>query len=474
MGRKALMAAAAAALTLAGVLAAPVMVGVRTEEKIRQDIDQLERDKTSTVSARLEQYDRGWFASSARVLYSVPLGDQLARLAVDYRVNQLPIPFQRWTRTDYTVTPVDAAGKPLGDPLPLTAYSIKNFLGGLDTFVDSAELNWREVDGSALTLNGLNAEFHSEDGKPMQYRASVGGLTLRAPLPEGRQLAMLAGKLTAEGRSSPAFAASDVWQMEASQRLDSLEIQINGQSMARFGKLSMDAALQDKGALMDALYHSRIGEGQLGAAGQAVSISDLRLDFSLINLDKQGYADWQTRTRQLYSVYGQDQQALAQGQLDGLMQSAPRLLAASPAFRLDQLSFTTANGALHASMELRFDGSGLQAASVVSAGLPALMRDRLAGRAALQLDKRLLTQAAAMAGEGASAAAMTQAVESGMQQAVRQGWVNDGGDKISTDASFSRDGASINGHPMPDMARLLRGTASTVAAEPALPAASNN
>jgi hypothetical protein len=128
-----LVALTAAGLVLGWVLLLPGIVGVRTEDKIRNDIDSLQQNKLMPWTVKVDHYDRGWFGSSARVSYSVPVAGQLLRFAVDYKVNQFAVPLQRWARTDYTITPLDATGNGSGSPLPIEAWSIKTFWGRTDT-----------------------------------------------------------------------------------------------------------------------------------------------------------------------------------------------------------------------------------------------------------------------------------------------------------------------------------------------------
>jgi hypothetical protein len=66
----------------------------------------------------LQQFDRGWFTSTAKVQLKLPIGGQLEVMQLDYKINQLPLPFMRWSRTDIS-SPLDEQGKP-GLPLPLT------------------------------------------------------------------------------------------------------------------------------------------------------------------------------------------------------------------------------------------------------------------------------------------------------------------------------------------------------------------
>jgi uncharacterized protein YdgA (DUF945 family) len=73
------------------------------------------------------------------------------------------------------------------------------------------------------------------------------------------------------------------------------------------------------------------------------------MDFSYANINKQGYADWQSRINQLYASSGNaDALAMQQASAQALLDSAASLLGSSPAFRIDQFGFQTDKGGLQA------------------------------------------------------------------------------------------------------------------------------
>jgi hypothetical protein len=55
----------------------------------------------------LQQFDRGWFTSTAKVQLKLPIGGQVQVMQLDYKIKQLPLPFIRWSRTDISFTPLD-------------------------------------------------------------------------------------------------------------------------------------------------------------------------------------------------------------------------------------------------------------------------------------------------------------------------------------------------------------------------------
>ncbi|QBJ79720.1 DUF945 family protein [Aquitalea sp. USM4] len=469
-----LAALAATGLVLGWVLVLPGIVGVRTEDKIRNDIDSLQQNKLMPWTVKVDHYDRGWFGSSARVSYSLPLAGQTLRFAVDYKVNQFAIPLQRWARTDYTITPLDASGNNSGNPLAIEAWSIKTFFGRTDTTLKADELHWASPDGNALDLRKLLATIQTEDGKPMQYRMNMAGATLRVAVPTGAGgvVQLVLGNLQADGHQAAMASVKDSWQMDAQQKLESMELLVDNNSVLRLNGLSLDAAMQDKGSLVDMLYHSRAEKGQLGPINHAFAIKDARMDFSYANINKQGYADWQSKANQLYANPGNtDALAMQQASAQALLDSASSLLASSPAFRIDQFGFQTDKGGLHGSLELRFDGNGMLTGVQTAQSILPLLRDRLSGRAAMQLDRGLLNELAGQAAGSADTARTAQMMDASISSAVQQGWLSDNGQRLSADFSFNRDGAVLNGHPLPSMAGLLGGNPAATAPQAAAPAA---
>ena len=460
-----LVALAATAVILGWVLVLPGIVGVRTEEKIRNDIDSLQQNKLMPWTVKVERYDRGWFGSSARVSYSVPVAGQLLRFAVDYKVNQFAVPLQRWARTDYTITPLDAAGNASRSPLAIEAWSIKTFWGRTDTTLQADALHWASPDGNALELRKLLASINTEDGHPMQYQLKLGAATLRAALPAGGSVVQVQlDNLQADGHQAAMASVKDSWQMDGQQKLESMAVLVDNNSVLRLNGLSLDAAMQDKGSLVDMLYHSRAEKGQVGPINHAFALKDVRMDFSYVNINKQGYADWQSKSSQLYANAGNlHETAMQQVAVQALLSSASSLLASSPSFRIDQFGFQTDKGGLRGNLELHFDGNGMATGELTAQSILPLLRDRLSGKASMQLERGLLNDMAAQAGGAADTARTAQMMDAGINSAVQQGWLNDKGQRLSADFSFNRDGALLNGHPLPSMAGLMGGDATAVA-----------
>jgi uncharacterized protein YdgA (DUF945 family) len=472
MQTKKVVVLATSVVVLGWVLVVPGLVGVRSEEKIRQDIDKLQQSTLLPLTVKVDAYDRGWFSSSARVSYSLPLAGQVLRFAVDYQVNQFAIPFLRWARTDYTITPLNANGVASGAALALEAYSIKTFLGRIDTTLKATDLQWNSADGNAVGMRNLLANISTEEGKPLQYKLSLAAISVRSPLPAGAgsELQLVANNLQAEGHSAQATTAKDNWQMDSQQKLEALEVSLDKTSLARLNGLGFDATIQDKGSTVDMTYHSRAEKGQFGPINHALAVKEVSIDFSYLNINKQGYADWQHKINQFYaSAGGVSNPALEQAAGEAMLKSASSLLVSSPAIRIDQFGFQTDKGGLHSSMELRFDGNGMPAGELAVQNIQSLLHERLSGKANLQLDRALLSDLVAQMSGTAANAQSAQMLEAGIHSAVQQGWLSDKGQRLSADFSFNRDGASLNGHPLPAMAGLL-GT-ETPAEAPAAPLA---
>jgi hypothetical protein len=96
--------AALLGLAVAGWCAiAPGIVGMRYEEKMRSDFATM-GNKAGGSMLSLQQFDRGWFTSTAKVQLKLPIGGQVQVMQLDYKIKQLPLPFMRWSRTDISFT----------------------------------------------------------------------------------------------------------------------------------------------------------------------------------------------------------------------------------------------------------------------------------------------------------------------------------------------------------------------------------
>jgi Fe-S cluster assembly iron-binding protein IscA len=129
-------------------------------------------------------------------------------------------------------------------------------------------------------------------------------------------LQLVLGNLQADGHQAAMASVKDSWQMDAQQKLESMEVLVDNNSVLRLNGLSLDAAMQDKGSLVDMRYHSRAEKGQLGRSTMPLP-SGMRMDFSYANINKQGYADWQSRINQLYASSGNADARHAAGQRTG-------------------------------------------------------------------------------------------------------------------------------------------------------------
>jgi hypothetical protein len=130
----------------------------------------------------LQQFDRGWFTSTAKVQLKLPIGGQVQVMQLDYKIKQLPLPFMRWSRTDISFTPLDEQGKP-GLPLPLTLESIRKTDGSNDS----------HLAGHDVIVNNAAGTFtFSIEGKPTPGRESRSATTSHCPPSAFRQSAVAA------------------------------------------------------------------------------------------------------------------------------------------------------------------------------------------------------------------------------------------------------------------------------------------
>ncbi|SCK09569.1 DUF945 family protein [Vogesella sp. LIG4] len=466
------MKGVAATLALAAVAwcgIVPGIVGMRSEDKLRSDFAKLSSSAAGSMLT-LEQFDRGWFFSTAKARLQLPLANGLLAAEIDYKINQFAIPFVRWSRTDYSIVPLDAAGRPAGEPLHLDMHTIRGVDGSNTTSLSGHDLT---LGGPAGTLNfSIDGQLQAKEGQPVSYDLNMPAFSYQIPL-AGRADGVtvrgsnikLSGSLAAGG-----FAADQPWASQTSQKLDSIEVLAGGSSLLHIGPGHGDVAVQDQGSNVAAHYRSHLSSLSISPPGrQALLLDNIDVDFSYANISKQELIAWQKESTDLrLRLAGQnDPHALQQAMSEMIRRHIGGFLMQSPSFSLDRLAMHTPQGNLAASLAVSFDGKGTTAASITPQWLQQQGKSRVTLKAGLTLDRSLISALSSKAPTPEQAAQAQLTAEAAITQWKGKGWLKDDGKQLSTSLLVDASGIKANGQPF-DPATAWPGTAATPAA--ALPA----
>ena len=419
---------------------APGIVGMRYEEKMRGDFATM-ADKAGGSMLSLQQFDRGWFSSTAKVQLKLPIGGQLQVLQLDYKIKQLPLPFIRWSRTDISFTPVDEQGKP-GLPLPLTLESIRNTDGSSDSHLAGHDVI---VNNAAGTFTfSIDGKAHSRDGEPVSYDFTLPTFNFQAASSGSNGLVLRMNDLKLNGQVS-AFNKPDApWASQMKQQLGGASLLAGATPLAQVGPSHMDIKLDDKGGNFDISYLTHLDSLKLSPPGLPTQEQDnIDLDFSYNNLNKQALLAWQADTMALANRTDlrNNPAAIQQASMALVYKHMGAFLAQSPSFNLQRLSLHMPKGNIQGSFSIGFDGSGVKAADITLPWLATQGQQRSTLKASLTVDRSLLDALAPSTQAKAQAEMM-------LTQWQTQGLIKNDGKVISTSLLIDRNGVKANGQPL--------------------------
>ncbi|WP_287877683.1 DUF945 family protein [Aquitalea sp.] len=419
---------------------APGIVGMRYEEKMRSDFATM-ADKAGGSMLSLQQFDRGWFTSTARVQLKLPIGSQVQLLQLDYKIKQLPLPFMRWSRTDITFTPLDEQGKP-GVPLPLALYSIRNTDGSNDSHISGHDVIVNTVAGT-FTFS-IDGKTHTKEGEAVSYDLTLPNFSFQAASSGSNGLMLRLNDLKLNGQLSAFNKPDAAWASQMKQQLGGASLQVGATPLAQLGAGRMDIKLDDKGGNFDISYQTHLDSLKLSPPGLPAQEQDnIDLDFSYNNLNKQALIAWQADTVALASRADlrNNPAAMQQASMALVYKHMGAFLAQSPSFNLQRLSMHMPKGTIQGSFSIGFDGSGVKAADITLPWLAAQAQQRSTLKASLAVDRTLLDTLAPSTQAKAQAEMM-------LTQWQTQGLIKNDGKVISSSLLIDRNGVKANGQPL--------------------------
>jgi uncharacterized protein YdgA (DUF945 family) len=470
-----------AALIATWVLIVPGLVGMRAEADTNKDIADLSRSFSLPVTAKLESFDRGWFFSTAKTSYLIPVGPQFIRLTATHHINQLAIPFYHWAKISYDINLVDDKGLPAPSAIKANASSVKKFFGEKTLDFAIPEINFENGEGLHVAGKNITAKVNWITNGKQEYAFTVPSLTFTGPSPSSIDKAPFSVNLNSfsiTGHSEGAQTAAGTWVLKSHVTLASIEATQGNTSIMKMDNLAMDADLKDHGQNIDMVYQTKIDKSLFGVAN-SVNINDIKFDFSYLNLNKEALLKWQAANHAFYAettanpAGASSEIADQKAQIALFMKQIGDLARHSPGFKIDQFNFKTPNGEVATTFEVNFNGKDL-APDAFSSGNPiTLIKERTSGQGALKLDRNVITKALDKQNLNSPDAQMLatqhQKLEAAIKTFIDQGFVKDDGKQLSLDYTFGPQGVVINGKPLEQLMQQARSLTQTI--EPAPTAA---
>jgi uncharacterized protein YdgA (DUF945 family) len=441
-------AAAILALAVAGWCGiAPGIVGMRTEDKMRSDFAALGNSSAGALLS-LQQFDRGWFSSSARAQLKLPLGGQQQVFQLDYHINQFPLPFVRWSRIDTTFTPLDAQGQ-AGQPLPLQLYTIRATDGSSTSHISGQDITLGSPAGT-LTFS-INGTTRTQQGQPVTYDLTLPGISYRAAASAAGGIALSMTNLKLNGSLAVFSTPDEPWASQLTQQFDSANLQSGSMPLAQLGPAHLDIALQDKAGNVDISYRTHLSSLKLTPPGlPPIQQDNIDADFSYNNLHKQTLTAWQTEALALNNRADlrANPAAMQQASMALVYKYMGGFLAQSPNFKLDRLSFHMPQGSFKANFAISFDGSGVKPADITLAWLAAQGQRRSTLQAGMTLERSLLDGLLPRNGGPGQTAQARASADAMLAQWQAQGLIKDDGKFISSSLQIDSSGIKANGQPL--------------------------
>lgn len=429
---------------LAWVLVVPGVVGMQAEAELNLS----EKNTISTIAlpitTRPAIFVRGWFFSVAKSDYIVKLGTQNLHLAVEHHINQFAIPFYRWAKVTHSVAVINDQGMAAPLPLHLIASTDKLFFGGYATHITAPEIDLNHVLGWHLKANNVSVNIKGVSNQSQQVELTVPSMTVSN---DANLFYSNLTNLNFSASSSGDQTATGVWEQQGNFKFEKIETGNNGKPMMSMNNFMMAEELKDRGANVDVIYHTKVGRSVIGDTSQ-MTADDIHFDFSYTNLNKDGLLKLRTAAReftdedQTLSPMEQANQQLAR--IDTILKQSSGLLASSPGFKIDQFSLTTPHGVVAGTMQVSFNGSGISPNQLSSTTFPELMKQRISGKATLNVARDVFMQATDNKNP-AQAINQQQLKAAQLKAFVDQGYVKDDGKQLTMESSFGPQGLLING-----------------------------
>jgi uncharacterized protein YdgA (DUF945 family) len=447
-------------LIAAWVAIVPYFVGVRAEAETKDELDKLAQGQVwgNTTDARLDSYERGWFFSSAIIVYSMPAGPRVIKLVVTEHINQLAIPFYRWLSTSYDVAVQNDNGVSMA--LKVDAHSVKSFSGETTLDVRAPNLKWQ---GPGLEIEGhdIVAQLSGKKGQAQRYNLSAGSLKWSTQLitTDNKRFTLEAQDIHLNGTQPDVQLALSQWGRQSHSELGSMRVLVENTEVLKSDKVIMDTELKDQGGVVDLVTRTHADKSWVGSS-KGLAVDDARLDFAYRHLDKPGLLKMQVVLKKIQMLAAKAGGSLPpsspaqQALLNELKQAGLQLARHRPELQIQRVGFKTSNGRVESNLDLRFNGDGLPPAAFEQPDLLKTVQDRLSGKAMLRISRNLLLHGmTAMAGQQATpdqpAEVQQQMLDAKIKAMAELGMVKEQGSDLVVEASFGRQGLAINGKPLP-------------------------
>lgn len=451
-----IIAAVVIGLIAAWFAIVPYFVGVRTEAETRDELDKLAQGLVwgNATGVRLDSYERGWFFSSAIIVYSVPVGPKVVKLVVTEHINQLAIPFYRWLSTNYDVAVQNDNGVSMA--LKVDAHSVKSFSGVTTLDIHAPNLNWT---GPGLDIQGRDivAQLSGKKDQEQHFSLSAASLSWSSQLTTADQTLFTvdAQDIHVSGTEPDGKLALSNWSRQTHVEAGSIRLLAGSVQMLKSDKATFDYEVKDQGSGVDLLYRTHAEKAALGGV-KTLEAKDAHFDFSYSHLDKAGLLKLQAALKAM-----QMRAAAAKGrmppvgqmppdQLAGFKQASMELARHSPGFQIQRLGFKTPNGGLEGNLALRFNGDKLPPNALEQPEFLKTLLERGSGKAALRISRNLILHSmAALANPQApndqTAVMQQQLLDAKIKAMVDQGMLKEQGADLVVEASFDKSGMQING-----------------------------
>ncbi len=465
---------AVAALGVAGwCLIAPGVVGFRYEDKMRAEFAKLANGPASQFLT-LEQFDRGWFVSTAHARLKLQQACKTQSYELAYKINQFAIPFSRWARTDITITPLTPEGQPAGAPLPLTATTLSGMDGVNRTHLSGHDVPFGDPGSGQLGFS-IEGDVSTAENQPVSYDLTLPALNYQfAAGGKNGGVAMRLSNLKISGAIAPDSQKADApWASQLKQQFDGLDVLMGATPMVHAGPGSLDIAVQDQGANVGISYRTHLAALKLTPPNaQPVDLDNIDADFSYTNLSKHALVAWQKDAAALNtcSDLQNNPAALQDASMKMAMQHAGGFLSQSPSFSLDRLAIHMPQGGFNGNFAIAFDGKGVPATAISPQWLAEQGKNRVTIKAALSVDRALLDKLATLSGTPEQAAQARAMSENMLAQWQSKGWIKNDGKQVSSSLVVTAAGVTANGQAL-SLPAMMPGAMPPAAAVPPTPPA---
>ena len=454
--------------------AAPWYNGLRTEQKMRADIETLGADKQSPVTISYTRFERGWLASEAVSRIALKADP---KLYVDVRHQISHVPDRAsWVRMhsvpQWTGELKAELDYYFSGQAPISVDTVFNYDGSrVSHFVSPAFTKpLHQQPETTVTWGGMQGNLTVDTQEQWVANATVPTLAVEG----GDAQAVLTG-VKVEGAWDMHGAAID-WQGETKLGVGEFRYVTTLQQVA-VKDLVGSVSQHSKGNNVQLGYALRVGSGSAAHAGDASqSISNAVLELEFANLNKAALAKYfgDFGNAEKLDITPEQRGRLA---LQLAMKLGMDLLRGSPELRVKQLGVETPAGSVLAHASVVFDGSSLPEMPV-----PADLMTRLKAKADVKISGTLLRtqlqhrvrpqvevalrQQGGVGTEENIRAMSDKVIEEQLKSLTDAGLLRTSGQDFTVDAQFAMGQMLVNGAPANQLFGGMFGAPSSPATPP--------